>query len=57
MEELLSFDDSYEVVVLGCTHYPLVSDLIQKYYPRAKLIDGSDGVSRRVEEIVKDCLD
>lgn len=52
LEELLVYNDSYEVVVLGCTHYPLVSDLIQKYYPKARLIDGADGVARRVEEIV-----
>ncbi len=50
--ELLKRDSSYDVVVLGCTHYPLVKEMIQEFYPNAKLIDGSDGVARRVEEIV-----
>ena len=52
LNNLLTKDDSYEVVVLGCTHYPLVKNLIQRYYPNAKLIDGADGVARRVEALV-----
>ena len=52
LNELLVKDDSYEAVVLGCTHYSLVKDLIQKFYPKAELIDGADGVARRVEELV-----
>lgn len=52
LNELLDFDESYEVVVLGCTHYPLVSDLIQKFYPRARLVDGAEGVAKRVENMV-----
>ena len=50
--ELLSIDESYDAVVLGCTHYPLVKEEIQKFYPKAELIDGSEGVARRVKEIV-----
>lgn len=53
LDELLVRDDSYEVVVLGCTHYPLVRDLIAKYYPNAQLVDSADGVARRVEELVR----
>ena len=52
LDELLSRDDSYDAVVLGCTHYPLVRDLIAEYYPNAKLVDGADGVARRVEEVM-----
>ena len=52
LDELLSQDDSYDAVVLGCTHYPLVRDLIAEYYPNAELVDGADGVARRVERIV-----
>ena len=51
--DLLVVDESYDVVVLGCTHYPLVKEEIQKYYPAALLIDGSDGVAKRVETIVE----
>lgn len=52
LQELLVRDESYDVVVLGCTHYPLVKDLIAEFYPRAELVDGSEGVARRVEEVV-----
>lgn len=52
LDELLSFDEQYEVVVLGCTHYPLISDMIQEYYPNAKLIDGADGVAKRVQSML-----
>lgn len=52
MDELLSRDDSYDVVVLGCTHYPLVRGLIAEYYPNAQLMDSADGVAKRVEELV-----
>lgn len=52
LHELLTVDEDYEAVVLGCTHYSLVKDLIQKFYPKAELIDGADGVARRVEELV-----
>ena len=50
---LLVRDESYDVVVLGCTHYPLVAELISEYYPEARLVDGADGVARRVGEIVQ----
>ena len=53
LDDLLVVDESYDVVVLGCTHYPLVKEEIQKYYPAALLIDGSDGVAKRVETIVE----
>ena len=39
-----------DAIVLGCTHYPHIKDKIQKYYPNAKLIDGNEGVARRVKQ-------
>lgn len=54
LNELLTTDESYEAVVLGCTHYSLVKDLIQRFYPKAELVDGADGVARRVEALVGD---
>ena len=54
LEELLTRDDSYDAVVLGCTHYPLVNNEIQRFYPKAKLVDSSDGVARRVEALVSE---
>lgn len=52
LSELLEYDESYDAVVLGCTHYPLVKEEIQKFYPKAVLLDGAEGVAKRAEEIV-----
>lgn len=54
LDELLAVDESYDVVVLGCTHYSLISEMIAKFYPNAQLIDGADGVARRVEELIRE---
>lgn len=48
-----SIDKKYDVVVLGCTHYSIIKDKIQKYFPKAKLVDGNDGVARRIKEIIE----
>lgn len=53
LEELLAVDESYDAVVLGCTHYPLIREEIQKFYPKAVLLDGSDGVARKVKEVAE----
>ena len=53
LTELLTRVPEPEVVVLGCTHYSLVKPEIQKCFPRARLIDGNEGVARRVEELMK----
>lgn len=42
-----------ETVVLGCTHYPLIRQEIQAYFPDARLIDGSPGVAREVARLAK----
>ncbi len=39
-----------DAVVLGCTHYPHIRDEIQEYFPKAKMIDGNEGVARRVKQ-------
>ena len=53
LEELLTVDESYDAVVLGCTHYPLIREEIQKFYPKAVLLDGAEGVARRAKELVE----
>ena len=45
-------DNRIDAVVLGCTHYPLIKDKIQSYFPTAKLIDGNEGVARRVKYLL-----
>ncbi len=50
---LISYKDKkIDVIVLGCTHYPIIKDKIQKYFPKAKLIDGNIGVAKRVRYIL-----
>ena len=50
--ELLSGEpDEYDVVVLGCTHYPLVKEKIRRFFPSARLMDGSTGVAERVKDL------
>lgn len=41
-----------DVIVLGCTHYSLIKELISSFFPSAKLVDGSAGVARRVKSFV-----
>lgn len=43
-----------DVVVLGCTHYSLVKPDIQAIFPNAKLVDGNEGVARRVQSLLQE---
>lgn len=52
LQELLTgVERDFEVVVLGCTHYSLAKEVLQKFFPGAKLIDGNEGVAKRVVEL------
>lgn len=42
-------DYEIEAIVLGCTHYPLIKDLIAKYFPNAVLLDGGLGVANETK--------
>ena len=42
----------FDLVVLGCTHYSLIKAQIQKHFPNAELIDGNEGVARRVKNLL-----
>ena len=57
LDELLVEDETYDAVVLGCTHYPLVKNEIQRFYKNAKMVDSSVGVVKQVEAIVKEIKD
>ena len=52
LQELLKDQADPDVVVLGCTHYSLIKPEIEKIFPRAKLIDGADGVANRVKSLL-----
>lgn len=47
-------DETYDAVVLGCTHYPLIKDQLQPYFPNALLLDGAAGVAHRVKTLIED---
>lgn len=49
LEKILSPYKMCDSVVLGCTHYPLIKDRIQKVVPNAELLDGSLGVAKEVK--------
>jgi glutamate racemase len=53
-QELESFKTSkIDVLALGCSHFPLISDKIQKYLPDVLILDSSVAVSRQVKRILK----
>lgn len=41
-------------VVLGCTHYPIISDKLKVYFRNSDLIDGNVGVANRVKYILEE---
>ena len=42
------YDDHIQCCVLGCTHYPLVSDTIEKLYPGLPLIDPAQQMAQEL---------
>ncbi len=44
--------ESFDGVVLGCTHYVLLRELIQGLFPNAKIFDGNLGVAKHVKSLV-----
>lgn len=40
------------VVVLGCTHYPLVGDAIAELMPNARVVDSADATARQAREML-----
>ena len=45
---LKHYDGVVDSVILGCTHYPLIKDRIEKILPNCSIIDGSAGVAKEV---------
>lgn len=57
LEPILHLDEANkpDVVVLGCTHFPLVKDDISKVLgPHMKFIDSGEAVARRVKSLLAD---
>lgn len=54
LKELLKECKNVEVVVLGCTHFPLAKDAIKKLLGDVTFVDGSIGIAKKVNELIKD---
>lgn len=54
LQDLLSQlpNTQFDCIVLGCTHYVLIADLIQQFFPHAKLIDGNTGVAKYIHHLL-----
>ena len=42
------FGMEIDVIVLACTHFPLLAEEIAAAFPRVKLVDGGEGIARRI---------
>ena len=42
----------FKAIVLGCTHYLAVSDLLKKIYPSIKIYDSANGVARHLKSFI-----
>ena len=46
--------DAIDVVVLACTHFPLLTDeLAREFGPGVRFIDGAQGIARRIAQLTK----
>ncbi|GMQ92834.1 MAG: hypothetical protein BMS9Abin12_0311 [Acidimicrobiia bacterium] len=58
LDEFLSpvVDAGADVIVLGCTHYPLIRSDIEQRLPKGTIVvDPSDAVAKRVVAVAHDC--
>lgn len=46
--------EKIEIVIFGCTHYPLAAEEIQKFFPNARFIDGGEGVAKQTARVLKE---
>lgn len=52
--ENLPVDQQIEVVVLGCTHYPLIKDKIENVLGKVTFFDGGKGVALRLKNLLNE---
>lgn len=56
LKELLKGYKNIDIVVLGCTHFPLAKNAIKKVLGKVTFIDGSIGIANRIKNLLKDNL-
>lgn len=54
LKELLKDYKNIEVIVLGCTHFPLAKDSLKKVFRNVTFVDGSIGIANRIKELIND---
>lgn len=45
--------DSYDAVILGCTHYVHIRPIVCQHFPYATMLDGNNGVAKRVKTLLE----
>ena len=50
LTDLLAGQPTPDIIVLGCTHYSLIKNEINSFFPTATLVDGNLGVAKEVEK-------
>ncbi len=45
--------ENIDTLILGCTHYPLLAPLIQKYLPKVSLINSGYSIALKIKDILK----
>ena len=45
-----------DVMVLACTHFPLLADEIAAAFPAIAQVDGATGIARRIAHLTQGCL-
>ena len=53
LQEIIS-DDQIDTVVLGCTHFPLLKDVIAPFLPGKGFVDSAQAIARRAESLLVD---
>lgn len=53
LNSLLKDYKGNEIVVLGCTHFPLVKDEIKKILGPVTFIDGGIGIAKRIDSLIE----
>ncbi|MCL2816852.1 MAG: glutamate racemase [Clostridiales bacterium] len=53
-EMLAPHAEGLEGIVLGCSHYNFAAPVLRELFPQARIFDGSDGVVRRLENVLRE---
>lgn len=53
MDEFI-YSNNIDTVILGCTHYPLIKDNIERLYPDVRIVNPSKVIVNTIERILKE---